>query len=339
MNNDITLSICIPIYNFGKFIGETLNSIVIQATENIEIIVLDGGSTDDTYEVLSVFLKKYNFIHYFKFEERGGIDKDLEKCISLASGEYCWLFSGDDIMLPDSLRNILLEIKSREDLYLCESIICDFNLKHLYKHNMLSLKKDASFDLSNINNRKKYLELANNTAAIFSFCSSIVVKKSKWDSVNIDFLFYGTCWAHVARFFSMMPNGLRIRYLRKNFLLKRGDNDSFMEYGVVRRHAIAIDGYNLMASYFFKESSRESYLIRNALRKEITPRHMLNLRLFAKDNGTNFHNAEVVRLINSLYLENSYKYLKYFVHFFPLFLYRSLKKFRLQKLKYRPHKN
>jgi len=341
MENDITLSICIPIYNFGKFIASTLDSIVIQATEIVEIIILDGGSTDDTSVVLEEYLNEYKFIHYYKFEERGGIDKDFEKCVSLARGEYCWLFSGDDIMLSDSIQSLLLELKSREDLYLCESIICDFNLLPLNKHNMLSLKKDTSFDLSDNGTLIEYLKLANNTAAIFSFCSSLVVKKSKWDSVNIDPLFYGTCWAHVARFFTIKPYGLRVRYLRNNFLLKRGDNDSFMEYGVVGRHALAIDGYNLIASYFFKESSRESYLIRSALRKELTLIHMLNLRLFAKDNGTSFHSAEVARLINSLYLEDSFKIkcIKYFAHIFPLSIYRFIKRFSPKNFKFYSYKN
>jgi predicted GTPase len=41
--SDIRLSVCIPTYNFGRFIGETIDSIVRQATEEVEIVVLDGG--------------------------------------------------------------------------------------------------------------------------------------------------------------------------------------------------------------------------------------------------------------------------------------------------------
>lgn len=49
---NIRLSICMPTYNFGKFIGETLESIMKQIPDGVEIVVLDGGSTDNTCDVV-----------------------------------------------------------------------------------------------------------------------------------------------------------------------------------------------------------------------------------------------------------------------------------------------
>jgi len=46
------LSICIPTYNFGRFIGETLDSILPQATEDVEVTVVDGASTDNTADIV-----------------------------------------------------------------------------------------------------------------------------------------------------------------------------------------------------------------------------------------------------------------------------------------------
>ncbi len=62
--NGIRLSVCIPTYNFGRFIGETLDSIVRQATEEIEIVVLDGGSTDNTTEVVEGFRDTFPRLRY-----------------------------------------------------------------------------------------------------------------------------------------------------------------------------------------------------------------------------------------------------------------------------------
>ena len=53
--DDIRLSICIPTYNFGEFIGATLQSIIKQATDEVEIVVVDGASTDNTAEVVRAF--------------------------------------------------------------------------------------------------------------------------------------------------------------------------------------------------------------------------------------------------------------------------------------------
>ncbi|MHC4739100.1 MAG: glycosyltransferase family 2 protein [Planctomycetota bacterium] len=46
------ISFCIPTYNFAKFLPATLDSIIEQADENIEIVIVDGGATDETDEVI-----------------------------------------------------------------------------------------------------------------------------------------------------------------------------------------------------------------------------------------------------------------------------------------------
>ena len=56
MNKQPIVSICIPTLNRGDFISETLDSITSQITNDIEIIILDGGSTDNTKEVVQYYL-------------------------------------------------------------------------------------------------------------------------------------------------------------------------------------------------------------------------------------------------------------------------------------------
>ena len=116
--NAITLSICIPTYNFGPFIGETLDSIVPQLNEYVEVIIVDGASTDNTGDVVSNYAKKYPQINYVLLEERGGIDQDMAKSVEMANGKYCWIFSSDDVMQPDAICNILKELQSNFDVFL-----------------------------------------------------------------------------------------------------------------------------------------------------------------------------------------------------------------------------
>ena len=97
------LSVCIPTYNFGAFIGETLQSIAAQLQDGVEIVVLDGGSTDDTAEVVGAFAQRYPQIRYHRRPERGGIDRDMARTVALARGEYCWLFGADDTMRAGAL--------------------------------------------------------------------------------------------------------------------------------------------------------------------------------------------------------------------------------------------
>ena len=93
--NKVRLSICIPVYNFGAFIGETLESIISQASDEIEIVVVDGDSTDNTTEIIQGYQRTFPRLHYHRLAKRGGIDKDMAMTVEFAHGEYCWLFGGE----------------------------------------------------------------------------------------------------------------------------------------------------------------------------------------------------------------------------------------------------
>jgi abequosyltransferase len=75
----IRLSICIPTYNFGDFIGATLESILTQATDEVEVVIGDGGSTDNTAEVVRRYQSRFAHLIYRNFGKRGGVDLDLSK--------------------------------------------------------------------------------------------------------------------------------------------------------------------------------------------------------------------------------------------------------------------
>ncbi len=272
------LSICIPTYNFGQFIGQTLESILPQVTSEVEIVVLDGGSKDNTPEVVKRFVDACPNLKYFRFEKKGGIDRDMAKSVDLATGEYCWLFSSDDIMRPGAIKRVFDLIASGLDIYLCKHTICDINMRIISEHPVLETGKEVVFNLANEEERRRYCRLAATTEAFFSFMSAIIMKRSKWDAVKFNEKFAGSCWAHVARLFEIIPGGLTVHYVPEILLDKRGDNDSFIDQGVVKRYRIALDGLPDISDYFFGEGSFESWHIRRVLRREFT----LKVFLYAK---------------------------------------------------------
>jgi len=294
-SSNIRLSVCIPIYNFGEFIGETLESIISQATDEVEIVVVDGGSTDNTQDVIRKYQRTFSQINYLRLDERGGIDADMAKTIEIAKGDYCWTFGGDDIMQPGAIERILGEIESGVDLYLCEDILCTFDLRPIRKHQILSFDIDTILDLCAGQDRKTYFEHANSPAAFFGFCGALIFKKSRWFECEKHRVFNGTCWAQAARFLEMIPHGLIVKYISQPLLKKRSDNDSFSEDGLVRRFGLEIDGYNKMADYFFGADSLEAFHIRRSLRAEQTLRHIMNLKLSVSEN-----NRAEIPLLNSL---------------------------------------
>lgn len=90
-------SIIIPCFNRGDFIAATLSSIIDQTFSNIEIIIVDDGSMDNTEEVVATFSD--NRIRYLKIEnrERGGARNEG---LRYATGQYINYFDSDDLYLP-----------------------------------------------------------------------------------------------------------------------------------------------------------------------------------------------------------------------------------------------
>lgn len=99
--NDL-VSIIMPSYNTGKFIKETIESVLAQTYTNWELLIVDDCSTDDTDDVLKDYLTDER-IHYFKNEKNSGAAVSRNKALSNAKGRWIAFLDSDDLWLPDKL--------------------------------------------------------------------------------------------------------------------------------------------------------------------------------------------------------------------------------------------
>lgn len=304
--NGIRLSICIPTYNFGRFIGATLESILPQLAPGVEVVVVDGASTDDTEAVVRAFRERCPALSYHRLERRGGIDRDMAKAVALARGEYCWLFSADDVMRPGVLGAVLGHLRSAHDVYLCGFTLCTLDMKALRDHPILALSEDREFELSDPGQRLRYFALARTTPAFFSFMGSLVFKRFRWEAQRLDERYVGSCWAHVARFLQMLPQGLRVKFLTGSFLYKRLGNDSFMDKGIAHRVAIGVEGYHRLALEFFGQDSPEASHIRRVVRNEYPAMALLARKLECLEQGGKAEAAELDRLAGRVFSDPSF---------------------------------
>jgi abequosyltransferase len=273
------LSICIPTHNFGRFIGETLRSMLVQVQPGVEIVVLDSASTDDTPDVVGRLQADHECLRYVRAQEKGGIDRDMAEVVRLARGEYCWLFSADDLMCSGALSVVLAEIDERHDLYLCMHSNDSLEMQPIDdRHPVLDLHGDAVFQLADCDQQARYFSLAATTEAFFSFMGDLIVRRAAWATVALNEAFVGSCWAHVARMFEIASTGLAVKYLDRVLVRRRADNDSFASHGVVRRYALAIDGYRRLAERFWGADSVQAFHIRRVLRNEFRLRTLLNAK-------------------------------------------------------------
>lgn len=115
----IKLSIAIPTYNGSSYIREALDSIIGQLydiDEEIEIVISDNASTDETPEIVREYQSKYSFIRYFRNEENLGADRNFDLAVRRSTGEYVWLFSDDDRLKSGAIKKVLGVLKQYKNL-------------------------------------------------------------------------------------------------------------------------------------------------------------------------------------------------------------------------------
>ncbi|WP_294095053.1 glycosyltransferase family 2 protein [uncultured Cetobacterium sp.] len=105
MMNEKLVSVIVPNYNCEKYIGETLGSILEQSYKNIEIIIIDDCSTDNSYSIALNYSKKYSNIIVEKLEKNSGAGIARNRGIELATGEYIAFLDSDDIWHKEKLKN------------------------------------------------------------------------------------------------------------------------------------------------------------------------------------------------------------------------------------------
>jgi glycosyltransferase involved in cell wall biosynthesis len=95
-----TVSAIIPVYNCAKYIGKSIESVLAQTNRPHEIIVVDDGSTDGTYEALNPYLDSIIYV----YQKNAGEPAARNTGIRHSSGEYIAFLDADDLWLPDKLQ-------------------------------------------------------------------------------------------------------------------------------------------------------------------------------------------------------------------------------------------
>ncbi len=270
-SDKIKISICIPTLNRAHFIGETLENVIAQANDNVEIVIVDGASTDNTSEVVQRFKQKFRNLVYYRGEKNMGVDRDMAKTIELSRGEYCWLLSDDDLLKPGAIKRILKEIESKYEIYLCNITECSLNLQPIKEVFWLSRDvKDRVFHLHDRNELIEYCNNANSLGALFSYMSSIVLRREEWNKKGYNYEFDGTAYALASSLLSFIKRRCRLKYIRSPLVLWRSDNESFQHAGgLVKRYLLDFDGYLQLADKYLTDDRK----VRDAFLKVMTRDH------------------------------------------------------------------
>jgi len=137
------VSIITIVYNGEKYIEGTIKSVLDQTYTNIEYIIIDGGSTDGTIDIISKYRKSLAF---FLTEKDNGISDAFNKALKRANGDIIGIINADDWYENDAIENVVKQIGDYDiaygDLHLLENGETDFILKG--DHNYLKREMTIS---------------------------------------------------------------------------------------------------------------------------------------------------------------------------------------------------
>lgn len=172
MNNNPLISVIIPVYNTEKYLEACLNSIVNQTYRNLEIILIDDGSTDNSPNICDKFAETDSRIKVIH-KKNEGVSKARNTGLLYATGDYFHFPDSDDYLEPDTYDYLLNLI----DEHKCDAVAFEHFVT--YPNNEITHKMDKSFYglLDSVNAQKRLVTGCQ-------FCCNKLYKKELIDGIK-----------------------------------------------------------------------------------------------------------------------------------------------------------
>ena len=169
MNNPPLISICIPTFNREKYLKECINNIVNQKWFNqndIEIIISDNASPDNTFKTVKEYQEKYSNIKYYRNDKNIWANLNLFKVSEYANWKYIWFMGDDDKIINWWLKKAIYSINS------CNNVVL-FQTNSIWKTNNIILIENWIDYFKNVIHKNSI----NNLGTFLLFLSMVIVKK------------------------------------------------------------------------------------------------------------------------------------------------------------------
>ena len=151
--NNNKISIIVPVYNVEKYIKKCLDSIVNQTYKNLEIIIINDGSTDDSLSIVEKYKKKDKRILLIS-QINQGVSAARNNALKCVSGDYIMFVDSDDWLELDTCHKLIDKVEKEKSDIVIFNFIKEFNSK-----SVRNLSYDENFDLSIKENYDKFLSV------------------------------------------------------------------------------------------------------------------------------------------------------------------------------------
>jgi glycosyltransferase involved in cell wall biosynthesis len=200
-------------YKRAAYISDTIHTIVAQMPADVELVIVDGASPDQTAEVVGKFTQGSHRLRYFREATNSGVDADYDKAVGYASGEYCWLMTDDDLLEPDALARVLEALRDGPDLVVANSRVLSNDMATVLSERILAFVEDREYQGGTE-------EFFTDVVDYLSFIGGVIVRRQIWCERDRS-SYYGSLFVHLGVLLQKPLSGLvrviarpliRIRY-------------------------------------------------------------------------------------------------------------------------------
>jgi CDP-glycerol glycerophosphotransferase len=242
------ISVIIPIYNTEEFLPECLESVLNQTYKNLELILINDFSTDQSNSVLKEFYNNDNRIKIYTFIERKGVGAARNFGMRQATGEYLYFLDSDDYLEKSTLQQLLESIDGH-------SIIAG-------KRIVIRRKEDICFPENNIQQieSRNSLEHFRDTSVIHHLISTDFIKSNHLSfSEDVD------CYSELLLIIPILNLLDDIPFLSNCLYYKRLRNDpisnpSIMQLGTEKRLVDLLKSFDAYRDIYKGNEKIEEYL-------------------------------------------------------------------------------
>lgn len=246
------VSIIIPTYNGSRYIVETIDSCTNQSYKNIELIVLDDKSTDETLRIVDNHVKNKNGIKIIRNDKNLGLIKSINIAVSESIGDFLIFLGHDDILPKNHVENIISEFDNQTVFVHCNSVTIDGS------GNQVELAKDDNIQFEK--NKNIIYELSKSN--FIHSCGAMIRKSTflKVGGADEKYRNYGEWlyWIKMANTgkvkFSTATRSFRRKHernLTKTFREKKNRNDLFKYKCECRRLAYKYATMTISQKFIF----------------------------------------------------------------------------------------
>lgn len=138
MSRKISVTILVPCYNVEEFLPKSLDSIINQTFKNLQIVLIDDGSKDNTWDIMQKYAAKDSRIEIYH-QENQGVATTRNNLLDKVKGDFILFVDSDDWMEPDMVDFMVSKaLKNNADVTICGNVINDAPLSVNFTEKILS---------------------------------------------------------------------------------------------------------------------------------------------------------------------------------------------------------